>query len=74
MLSHDLDRSILELTLRKTDLQKEIEEIDLQIAFLCEQKEEAQEDSWELAQATLRFSLWVLYHSELPDPPGCAII
>ena len=45
MLSHDLDRSILELTLRKTDLQKEIEEIDLQIAFLCEQKKEAQEDS-----------------------------
>ena len=47
MLSHDLERSILELTLRKTDLQKEIEEIDLQIAFLCEQKKEAQEDSWQ---------------------------
>ena len=45
MLSHDLERSILELTLKKTDLQKEIEEIDLQIAFLCEQKKEAQEDS-----------------------------
>ena len=45
MLSHDLERSILELTLRKTDLQKEIEEIDLQIAFLCEQKKEVQEDS-----------------------------
>ena len=45
MLSHDIERSILELTLRKTDLQKEIDEIDLQIAFLCERKKEAQEDS-----------------------------
>ena len=45
MLSHDIERSILELTLKKTDLQKDIEEIDLQIAFLCEQKKEAQEDS-----------------------------
>ena len=45
MLSHDIERSILELTLRKSDLQKEIDEIDLQIAFLTEQKKEAQEDS-----------------------------
>ena len=45
MLSHDLERSILELTLRKTELQKEIDEIDLAIAFLSEQKEQAQEDS-----------------------------
>nr|BAR30494.1 hypothetical protein [uncultured Mediterranean phage uvMED] len=45
MLSHDIERSILELTLRKSDLQKKIDEIDLQIAFLTEQKKEAQEDS-----------------------------
>ena len=45
MSHHDIERSILELTLRKSDLQKEIDEIDLQIAFLCEQKKEAQEDS-----------------------------
>jgi len=45
MPSHDIERSILELTLRKSDLQKEIDEIDLQIAFLCEQKKEAQDDS-----------------------------
>ena len=45
MLFHDIERSILELTLRKTDLQKEIDEIDRQSAVLCEQKKEAQEDS-----------------------------
>ena len=40
MLDYDIEKSILELSLRKTNLQKEIEEIDLQIAFLIEQKEE----------------------------------
>jgi hypothetical protein len=40
MLDYDIEKSILELSLRKTSLQKEIEEIDLQIAFLIEQKEE----------------------------------
>ena len=40
MLDYDIEKSILELSLRKTTLQKEIEEIDLQIAFLIEQKEE----------------------------------
>ena len=40
MLDYDIEKSILELSLRKTGLQKEIEEIDLQIAFLIEQKEE----------------------------------
>ena len=40
MLDFDIEKSILELSLRKTNLQKEIEEIDLQIAFLIEQKEE----------------------------------
>jgi hypothetical protein len=38
MLDYDIEKSILELSLRKTSLQKEIEEIDLQIAFLTEQK------------------------------------
>ena len=37
MLDYDIEKSILELSLRKTNLQKEIEEIDLQIAFLIEQ-------------------------------------
>ena len=45
MLFHDIERSILELSLRKTDLQREIDEIDLQISFLCEQKKEVQGDS-----------------------------
>ena len=45
MLSIDIEKSILELKLKKTDLQKDIEEIDLLIAFLSEQKKEAQEDS-----------------------------
>ena len=45
MSHHDIERSILELSLRKTDLQKEIDEIDLAIAFLIEQKKEAQVDS-----------------------------
>tara|TARA_Y100000361_G_C10927218_1_gene222005 strand:- start:45 stop:182 length:138 start_codon:yes stop_codon:yes gene_type:complete len=45
MSHHDIERSILELSLRKTDLQKEIDEIDLAIAFLTEQKQQAQEDS-----------------------------
>ena len=40
MIEYDIEKSILELSLRKTSLQKEIEEIDLQIAFLIEQKEE----------------------------------
>lgn len=40
MLDYDIEKSILELSLRKTSLQKEIEEIDLQIAFLTEQKGE----------------------------------
>ena len=40
MIDYDIEKSILELLLRKTSLQKEIEEIDLQIAFLIEQKEE----------------------------------
>ena len=40
VLDYDIEKSILELSLRKTNLQKEIEEIDLQIAFLIEQKEE----------------------------------
>ena len=40
MLDYDIEKSILELSLRKTGLQREIEEIDLQIAFLIEQKEE----------------------------------
>jgi len=40
MIDYDIEKSILELSLRKTSLQKEIEEIDLQIAFLIEQKEE----------------------------------
>lgn len=40
MLDYDIEKSILELSLRKTSLQKEIEEIDLQIAFLIEQKRE----------------------------------
>ena len=40
MIDYDIEKSILELSLRKTNLQKEIEEIDLQIAFLIEQKEE----------------------------------
>jgi len=40
MLDYDIEKSILELSLRRTNLQKEIEEIDLQIAFLIEQKEE----------------------------------
>jgi len=40
MIDYDIEKSILELSLRKTSLQKEIEEIDLQIAFLTEQKEE----------------------------------
>ena len=40
MLDYEIEKSILELSLRKTNLQKEIEEIDLQIAFLIEQKEE----------------------------------
>ena len=40
VLDYDIEKSILELSLRKTNLQKEIEEIDLQIAFLTEQKEE----------------------------------
>ena len=39
MIDYDIEKSILELSLRKTSLQKEIEEIDLQIAFLIEQKE-----------------------------------
>ncbi len=39
MLDYDIEKSILELSLRKTSLQKEIEEINLQIAFLTEQKE-----------------------------------
>ena len=38
VLDYDIEKSILELSLRKTSLQKEIEEIDLQIAFLTEQK------------------------------------
>ena len=38
MLDYDIEKSILELSLRKTNLQKEIEEIDLQIAFLIEEK------------------------------------
>ena len=39
MIDYDIhQKSILELSLRKTSLQKEIEEIDLQIAFLTEQK------------------------------------
>ena len=38
MLDYDIEKSILELSLRKTSLLKEIEEIDLQIAFLTEQK------------------------------------
>ena len=38
MIDYDIEKSILELSLRKTSLQKEIEEIDLQIAFLTEQK------------------------------------
>ena len=38
MLDYDIEKSILELSLRRTNLQKEIEEIDLQIAFLTEQK------------------------------------
>ena len=38
MLDYDIEKSILELSLRKTSLQKEIEEIDLQIAFLIEEK------------------------------------
>ena len=40
MIDYGIEKSILELSLRKTNLQKEIEEIDLQIAFLIEQKEE----------------------------------
>ena len=40
VLDYDIEKSILELSLRKTNLQKEIEEIDLQIAFLIEQKRE----------------------------------
>ena len=40
MIDYDIEKSILELSLRKTSLQKEIEEIDLQIAFLTEQKGE----------------------------------
>ena len=40
MLDYEIEKSILELSLRKTSLQREIEEIDLQIAFLIEQKEE----------------------------------
>ena len=40
MIDYDIEKSILELSLRRTNLQKEIEEIDLQIAFLIEQKEE----------------------------------
>ena len=38
MIDYDIEKSILELSLRRTSLQKEIEEIDLQIAFLTEQK------------------------------------
>ena len=38
MIDYDIEKSILELSLRKTSLQKEIEEIDLQIAFLIEEK------------------------------------
>ena len=61
MLFHDIERSILELTLRKSDLQKEIDEIDLQIAFLCEQKKEAQEDSWQSGTSPLVIP-WSLCH------------
>ena len=38
-----IDKSILELILKKTNLKKEIEEIDLHIAFLTEEKIKAQE-------------------------------
>ena len=38
VLDYDIEKSILELSLRKTNLQKEMEEIDLQIAFLIEEK------------------------------------
>ena len=39
-----IDKSILELILRKTNLKKEIEEIDLHISFLTEEKIKAQEE------------------------------
>ena len=38
MLRYDIEKSILELSIRKTDLLKEIDEIDLQIKFLKEQQ------------------------------------
>ena len=47
MLDYDIEKSILELSLRKTSLQKEIEEIDLQIAFLYEEKNKMNENKYE---------------------------
>ena len=47
MLNYDIEKSILELSLRKTNLQKEIEEIDLQIVFLTEQKIKINENKYE---------------------------
>ena len=47
MLDYDIEKSILELSLRKTNLQKEIEEIDLQIAFLQEEKKKMSENKYE---------------------------
>ena len=47
VLDYDIEKSILELSLRKTSLQKEIEEIDLQIAFLYEEKKKMNENKYE---------------------------
>ena len=56
MLDYDIEKSILELSLRKTSLQKEIEEIDLQIAFLTEQKHK-QENWCKQRQQLIQFKL-----------------
>ena len=47
MLDYDIEKSILELSLRKTSLQKEIEEIDFQIAFLTEEKIKMNKNKYE---------------------------
>ena len=47
MLDYDIEKSILELSLRRTSLQKEIEEIDLQIVFLNEEKEKIAKNKYQ---------------------------